>query len=139
MDMQHEVHPFREIFLFRQESYFPYPGLRCYECFFLNPESDRLVYKFTKPGRYILVHKYVVTEGMRRIKGLYFDLYATVIFTIIHVVLKSPDGEVLLDKRFIVYTHPIYEWEEEGWVLVWDNDKKWNATLEHPLRGKSED
>ena len=121
----HEVHPFKEIFLYR-DSYFPYPGLKNYKCFLLNPESDRLVYKFTEPGRYILVHKYVVTEGMRGVKGVYFDLYATVIFTIIHVVLRSPDGEVLLDKRFMVLANPIYEWEGEGSMIVRDNDKIWN-------------
>ena len=123
----HEVYPFKEIFLLREGTYFPYPGLECYVCSLLNPQSDRLVYKFVEPGDYILVHKYIVTEGMRRVKSVY-DGYATVMFTVVHVVLRSPGGEVLLDKRFTVYTYPYGG--EEGWVLVWDNDKKWNSTLE---------
>ncbi|MCD6510911.1 MAG: hypothetical protein J7L11_11065 [Thermoprotei archaeon] len=122
----HEVLPFKEIFLFC-ETYFPYPGLKNYRCFRLNPQSDRLVYRFTEPGRYILVHKYVVTESIKK-----FDKFKDlrVMLTIIHVVLRSPDGEVLLDKRFMVYATPtIYYEREKGNMAIRDNDKEWNELI----------
>ena len=125
--LTHEIPPFKEIFLF-YETYFPYPGLKNYRCFRLNPESDRLVYRFTEPGHYIPVHKYVVTENIRE-----FDKFKDlrIVLAFIHVVLRSPSGEVLLDKRFMVSATPTlyYEWEK-GNMAISDNDKEWDELIQ---------